>query len=140
MTTAIDSNVLAALWNSDDSLNKAATAALEAALNKGSLVVAAPVYAELLASPDRDEAYIEYFFARTGILIDWNLDESIWKSAGFAYREYANRRRKHGAPGPRRILTDFLIGAHALRNEFPLLTMDFSLFQAAFPRLVILKM
>jgi predicted nucleic acid-binding protein len=140
MTTAIDSNVLAALWNSDDALNRSATVALEAALKKGSLVVAAPVYAELLASPDRDEAFIEYFFGQTGILIDWDLDESIWRSAGLAYREYASRRRKHGAPAPRRILTDFLIGAHAFRNGFPLLTMDLGLFQAAFPRLVIMQL
>ena len=140
MTTAIDSNVLAALWNSNDALNASARAALKSALDQGGLVVAAPVYAELLASPDRDEAFIEYFFRKTGIIIDWDLDESIWKTAGLAFRDYAVRRRSHRGPGPRRILTDFLIGAHALRNGFPLLTMDFSLFQTAFPRLSIVKL
>lgn len=140
MTTAIDSNVLASLWNRDDALNRAASGALESALKRGSLVVGAPVYAELLASPDRDEAFIQNFFEETGILVDWKLDEPIWRAAGLAYREYANRRRKHGSPGPRRILTDFLIGAHALQNGFALLTMDFGLFQTAFPRLTIVKL
>ena len=55
MTTAIDSNVLIALWNEDDTLNTRARSALDAALMRGSLVVAAPVFAELLAAPARSD-------------------------------------------------------------------------------------
>src|SRR6266851_2586797 len=51
MSTAIDSNVLIALWNEDGTLNTQARSALDAALARGSLVVAAPVFAELLAAP-----------------------------------------------------------------------------------------
>ena len=36
MTTAIDSNVLIALWNEDDTLNTLARSALDAALGQGS--------------------------------------------------------------------------------------------------------
>jgi predicted nucleic acid-binding protein len=39
---------------------------------------------------------------------------------------------------PRRILTDFLIGAHALVRGFTLLTFDQRLYAAAFPELNIL--
>jgi hypothetical protein len=56
MTTAIDSNILVALWNEDDSLNTLARSALDAALGRGGLVIAAPVFAELLAAPSRNEA------------------------------------------------------------------------------------
>ena len=50
MTTAIDSNVLVALWNKNDTLNPQARSALDTALARGSLVVAAPVFAELLVA------------------------------------------------------------------------------------------
>lgn len=139
MTTAIDSNVFVALWNSDDVMNAAARSGLDSALERGGLVIAAPVFAELLASPMRDEAFVDTFFKDTGISVDWELDESIWRAAGGAYRTYADRRRKHRDAGPRRILADFLIGAHALRNGFPLLTLDDGIYRAAFPRLAIIK-
>ena len=47
MTTAIDTNVVVALWDRDPTLSLAAQTALEAAFSRGSLVVSAPVFAEL---------------------------------------------------------------------------------------------
>lgn len=137
MTTAIDTNVLVALWNEDDSLNTLARSALDAALGRGSLVIAAPVFAELLAAPSRAEAFLDSFCRETGISVDWKLDEEIWRTAGRAFRLYAARRQKQRGPGQRRILADFLIGAHAIQNGFRLLTLDQRLYRAAFPRLVI---
>ena len=138
MTTAIDTNIFVALWDKDEALNPAVRSALDAALGRGSLVIAAPVYSELLAFPTRSESFLDRFFNDAGIFVDWNLNEAIWRSAGRAYQAYAVRRRKHRDPGPRRILADFLIGAHALRNEFPLLTLDDGVYRAAFPRLGII--
>ena len=137
MTTAIDTNILVALWNEDDSLNTLARSALDAALGRGSLVIAAPVFAELLAAPSRDEAFLDSFCRETGISVDWNVDEVIWRTAGRAFQLYVARRRKQRGSGQRRILADFLIGAHAVQNGFRLLTMDHRLYRAAFPRLVI---
>src|SRR5580704_5293229 len=113
MTTAVDSNILVALWNLEDSLNSAAQAALDAALNRGSLVICAPVFAELLAFPVRDEAFLDSFLRDTGIAVDWDLGESVWRMAGRAFQSYAARRRRQRDAGPRRILADFLVGAHA---------------------------
>jgi predicted nucleic acid-binding protein len=42
-------------------------------------------------------------------------------------------------PGPRRILADFVIGAHALRRAYALLTLDDRLYRLAFPRLEIMS-
>jgi predicted nucleic acid-binding protein len=137
MTTAIDTNILVALWNEDDSLNTLARSALDAAPGRGSLVIAAPVFAELLAAPSRDEAFLDSFCRETGISVDWNLDEVIWRTAGRAFQLYVARRRKQRGSGQRRILADFLIGAHAIQNGFRLLTMDHRLYRAAFPRLLI---
>ncbi len=58
MSTAIDSNVLIALWNEDDSLNTQARSALDTALGRGGLFIAAPVFAELLAAPSRTEVFL----------------------------------------------------------------------------------
>ena len=60
MTTAIDTNVLVAFWNEDDALNTTARSALDAALALGSLVIAAPVFAELLAAPSQNEVFSRF--------------------------------------------------------------------------------
>jgi hypothetical protein len=139
MTTSIDTNILVALWNEDDTLNSLARSALDSALGRGSLVIAAPVFAELLASPSRSEAFLDSFCRDTGISVDWNLDQPIWRSAGLAFQTYVARRRKQRDSGPRRILADFLIGAHAFHRGFRLLTLDDRLYRAAFPRLTLLS-
>src|SRR5208282_3517193 len=94
MTTAIDSNVIVALWANDPALSVAAETALEAAFRRGGLVVAAPVFAELIAAPGRTEAFVSSFLEENGIAIDWNLSEPIWRSAGRAFQAYAERRRR----------------------------------------------
>jgi predicted nucleic acid-binding protein len=137
MTTAIDTNILVALWNEDDSLNTLARSALDDAFGRGGLVIAAPVFAELLAAPSRNEAFLDSFCKETGISVDWNLGEAVWRTAGRAFQLYVHRRRKQPGSGQRRILADFLIGAHAVENGFRLLTMDHRLYRAAFPHLPI---
>jgi len=137
MTTSVDTNVIVALWDTDPVLSSAVQLALDSAFHRGELVIAAPAFAELMAAPGRSEAFLETFFRETGIRIDWQLGEVVWRAAGRAFQTYAARRRKQGESGPRRILADFLIGAHALRRGYRLLTLDDHLYRAAFPQLVI---
>ena len=103
-------------------------------------VVVGDIFAhtELMAAPGRDVVFLDAFFVDTGIRIDWNLDETVWRLAGEAYQAYAARRRKYEDHGPRRILADFVIGAHALRFGCRLLTLDSKLYRASFPKLVLL--
>jgi predicted nucleic acid-binding protein len=135
MSTAIDSNVLIALWNEDDTLNTQARSALDTALGRGGLVIAATVFAELLAAPSRTESFLDSCCKETCIAVDWNLNEATWRGAGRAFQQYVARRRKQRDSGPRRILADFLVGAHALHHGLQLLTLDDRLYRAAFPRL-----
>jgi predicted nucleic acid-binding protein len=139
MTTVIDSNVIAALWNPDDALNATAGSALETALARGRLVVPAPVYAELMASVGRTESFLDVFFQETGIAVEWHMEERVWRAAGRAFQRYAVRRHRQREPGPRRILADFLIGAYASGHNYPLLTLDEGIYRAAFPQLKILS-
>jgi predicted nucleic acid-binding protein len=137
MTTAVDTNVVIALWDKDSTLNFAAQNALDRAFHRGTLVAAAPVFAELIGAPGRTETFIDSFFDETGIRVDWELGEPIWRLAGRAFQAYAERRRKQRDRGARRILADFLIGAHASANGYRLLTLDDGLYRAAFPALAI---
>jgi predicted nucleic acid-binding protein len=97
---------------------------MERTFRRGNLAVAAPVFAELSTAPGRTEKFVSAFLEETGIAIDWDLGEPAWRSAGRAFQSYAERRRKQRDSGTRRILADFLIGAHALTRGYHLLTLD----------------
>ncbi len=137
MTTAVDTNVVIALWDRDSALSLAAQTALDAAFNRGTLIAAAPVFAELIAAPGRSETFVSSFLEETGIGVDWELSEQVWRLAGRAFQGYAERRRKQRDAGARRILADFVIGAHALANGCRLLTLDDRLYRSSFPTLAI---
>jgi predicted nucleic acid-binding protein len=140
MTTAVDSNVLVALWDLDPQLNTVAETALENAQSKGALVATGVVYTELLALPSRTEMMLDKFFIETGIRIEWELSEPVWREAGRAFQGYISRRKSRKDEFPRRILADFLIGAHAAVHHYRLLTFDQRLYQAAFPNLEIIAL
>lgn len=137
MATAIDTNVIVALWQDDETLSGQAEAALERAFHRGGLIIAAPVFAELIAAPGRTEEFVTSFLSDNRIAIDWNMEEEIWRLAGRAFQAYAERRRKQGDYGRRRLLTDFLIGAHAQVRGYRLLSLDERLYRASFPTLEI---
>ena len=135
MITALDANIIIALWTADANLNRSVQEALDTAQGRGRLAVSAPVYAELMAAPGRDEAFLSSFFRETSIAVEWNLEEAIWRMAGRAFQLYVERRRRQRDPGTRRILADFLIGAHASHRGYHLLTLDDRLYRASFPNL-----
>jgi predicted nucleic acid-binding protein len=137
MITAIDTNVLIALWDASDTLNIRAQNALDRADVAGTLVICGAVFAELLAGKSRTVEAVENFLDETGIAIDWTIDEAIWRGSATAFQKYAARRRRQKQQAPRGLITDFLIGSHAFERGFPLLTFDNRIFKAAFPELKI---
>jgi predicted nucleic acid-binding protein len=139
MTTAIDTNVVTALWNADDALNRRAQAALDTVFGRGRLVVSGVVYAELLAARSRTEQFVDRFLDAAGIEVECEINERLLRAAGLAFRGYAERRRRQKGVEPRRILADFLVGAHATLNEYRLLTLDTGMYRAAFPRLELVE-
>ena len=136
MRTAVDTNVFVALFSGDEETVPVAQDALEDVSDQGLLVVCPAVYAELVAG--RDSEAVESFFSRKGIEIDWDLGKEVWCTAGTRYGKYAlARRRQRGDAGPRRILADFLIGAHAFHLAQAFLTFDTRIYGTYFPELKI---
>jgi len=69
------------------------------------------------------------------IAVDLDLTRDIWLGAAASYRSYADRRLAAGAGWPRRILADFVIGAHAELRADLLLTYNSDDFGRMFPDL-----
>lgn len=134
MRTAIDTNVLSALW-SKEPLALQAARNLGNARTEGGLVVGAPVYAELLAHPKATESFVNSFLADTGIVVDFEFQQRVWLEAGRRLARYAKRRRRSTRQGPRRLLADFIIGSHALAQADRFMTLDPTRYKRDFPEL-----
>jgi predicted nucleic acid-binding protein len=111
--TAIDTNVISALWSGE------ATAAvvknlLDEAAERGGLVICPVAYVELRAFPRATASYVDSFLDETGIVADWTFDEAIWQLAAERYERCTVRKRKQKMGEPKRLIADFIVGAHAL--------------------------
>jgi predicted nucleic acid-binding protein len=136
--TAVDTNVFSALLSGDPDSAPEARIALGEAAGKGTLLVAPAVYAELVAGSDSE--VVDSFFSDKGIVVHWNLGADVWRTAGVRYGAYARvRRQQRGDAGPRRILADFLIGAHALHLAHALLTSDTRIYGTYFTELEVIS-
>jgi predicted nucleic acid-binding protein len=117
MRTAIDSSVILDVVVGDPKHADASEIALRRVASEGALVIGECVLAEIRpAFSDND---IEQF------LEDWNIsfEPSTRESsllAGSMFRIYLRRRQRNG----RRVVADFLIGAHALLTCERLLARD----------------
>jgi predicted nucleic acid-binding protein len=81
MRTAIDTNVLSALWSKELSASDIARN-LGNAKAEGGLVVSGPVFPELLAYPKATESFVNDFLADTGIAVDFEFQQLVWVEAG----------------------------------------------------------
>lgn len=134
MRIAVDTNVFSTMLSGGPESAPQARVALESARSEGALVVSPAVYAELVAGRTSDA--VDDFFSDKGIEVDWEMDREVWRTAGSRYGAYArDHRRRKGDFAPRRILADFLIGAHALHLARALLTADTRIYGTYFPEL-----
>jgi predicted nucleic acid-binding protein len=132
--TAIDSNVLSALWSKEPA-HTGMKELLFRASQLGGLLICAPVYAELLAYPGASKSFVDGFLDDTHITVDFELSKDIWIVAGKTFAAYAERRRKAKAGQPKRLLVDFVVGAHAQAVAERLLTLDAERYRSAFSKL-----
>lgn len=139
MSIALDTNVIIALVAGTDREAHLAAAAIDQAGRRGALHVSPLVYAELFAHPGWSQSEIDDFLGRAAIDVLWRLPRTVWPLAGTAFAQYAQRRRRSPAGQPRRLLANFLIGAHALCEGAALLTSDAAFYRRAFPSLTLIS-
>jgi predicted nucleic acid-binding protein len=106
---------------------------LAEARREGALLISPFVFSELFAYPGMNEELIRGFLDATGVAIDERLDPRVWSESGRRFARYAARRRRSTGEGPRRLLADFLVGAHALVQADRLLTLDPKVYERDFP-------
>lgn len=138
MRTAIDTNVISALWSNEPASANVANLLFEAK-KIGGLVISAPVYVELLAYPNATKDFLDKFLQDSGIEVDFVLTEEVWQKAALSFANYANRRRNSKSSHPKRLLVDFIVGAHALLEANRLMTMDKNRYITAFADLEIVR-
>jgi predicted nucleic acid-binding protein len=136
LRTALDTNVISGLWSAGPLAPRVATL-LARCRHEGGLAISGAVYAELLAHPRASIEFVNAFLRDAEIAIDFELGAAAWELAGLTFAAYATRRRRSSGGGPRRILADFLIGAHAQVHTDRLATLDARGYAGNFPDLPI---
>lgn len=134
MRTAIDSNIISAIWSNEPSAPLLVTK-LASARAAGALLISPPVFAEIHAHPRVDAGGLKSFLDSTGIMVDFRLTDDVWREAGMRFARYASRRRQAIGAEPRGLLADYIVGAHALLQADCLMTLDPRVFRRDFPEL-----
>ena len=134
MRTAIDTNIISALWSAEPLASRIATQ-LREARSQGGLVISAPVYAELIAHPSASPSFVENFLRETGVAVDLLIAEPVWRETAHRFAAYAQRRRRSRGGDAKRLLVDFVIATHALISADQLMTLDPTRYRRDFPKL-----
>lgn len=156
MTVAIDTNILLDILLPDPKYLESSLSLLTSYGKKHLLIISEVVYAEL-ASQFPDKKLLLMFLSNTDIRLVSSSPEALWISSR-AWSEYTKSRSKefqcnfcghkqalscekcHQLITARQhIISDFLIGGHALFHSGFLLTRDRGFYHRYFPELIIIS-
>jgi predicted nucleic acid-binding protein len=128
---AVDSNTLIDFIGNDPGAADAADQALRRALASGPVVACEVVLAEVVAGLGNGSAVMD---ALEELGVDFSpLEQRSAVRAGEMQRRYLERRRAAAAGADsRRVVADFLVGAHALLQCHGLITRDAGFFRDYF--------
>ncbi len=131
---AVDTNVIIDVIAGSSEVAKQAADTLSEHGSRAGLIISPVVYSELYAHPGWGKAEIDQFLRSTTIAIDWPMNPEVWETAGSAFCDYAQRRKQQRDGLPRRLLADFIVGAHATQVG-SLITSDREFYATNFPTL-----
>lgn len=132
MITAIDTNILLDIFLPDKKFAAKSGKLLKLAYDEGALMICDIVYAELVPQ-FQERQRLDETLATINVSLS-SIDVDVAFLAGERWSLY----RKSGGIR-KRIITDFLIGAHALKKADRLITRDRGFYKSYFPELQILS-
>ncbi|MBI3332561.1 MAG: PIN domain-containing protein [Candidatus Omnitrophica bacterium] len=135
MITAVDTNILLDVLLPDPVFGETSLDKMRLASREGAVVICEIVYAEAAGFFQRQSA-LDHFLRETGIHPTPSTSETLWK-AGELWRHF-RLERPNARAAARRLLADFLIGAHALLQAERLLTRDQRFYRSLFSGLRLL--
>jgi len=132
MITSIDTNILLDIFLPDETYVQESTQLLKSAYNDGALVICDIVYAEL-APQFMDQKRLDDALHQINVETS-SIDRMVAFKAGERWKLYRESGGKR-----KRIITDFLIGAHALLKADRFLTRDRGFYKSYFSELNIMS-
>jgi predicted nucleic acid-binding protein len=133
MITAVDTNILLDLFLPDKKFAEGSAKLLKLAYDQGALTISDIVYGELVTQFE-DRSKMDSTLATINVSIS-SLGADVAYLAGerwALYRKSGGRRK--------RIISDFLIGAHAIVKADRFLTRDRGFYKSYFPELRLLTL
>lgn len=127
MITAVDTSVLLDVFLADNQHGQRSKSWLRAAYDTGAIVICDIVYAELVPA-FRDRSVLDRALREINATTS-PIDTAVAYDAGIRWMRY---RQSGGSR--KRIISDFLIGAHAVADGF--LTRDRGFYSTYFPELL----
>lgn len=133
MITAIDTNILIDVLGKPNPLSPFAAEALDHALAKGALVIC-PVVASEISISFHDANHMKSMMEEMRI----GLSSFDWEALHLAGKIFVSYRHMSSKPKDR-MLSDFLVAAHAFCQADALLTRDRGFYRFYFPKLKIIE-